>query len=57
MHRYINKKIFIAITIILFIIEIILIYLIIKAILTEDLVSPAPLNFYDYIKYKIQNII
>ena len=57
MHRYINKKIFIAITVILFIIEIILIYLIIKAILTEDLISPAPLNFYDYIKYKLQNII
>ena len=57
MHRYINKKIFIAITVILFIIEIILIYLIIKAILTEDLISPAPLNFYDYLKYRMQNII
>ena len=57
MHRYVNKKIFILITAILFIIEVILIYLIIKAILTEDLVSPAPLNFYDYIKYKIQNIL
>ena len=57
MHRYISKKIFIAITIILFIIEVFLIYLIIKAILTEDLISPAPLNFYDYIKYKIQNIL
>lgn len=57
MHRYISKKIFIAITIILFVIEVFLIYLIIKAILTEDLISPAPLNFYDYIKYKIQNIL
>ena len=57
MHRYVNKKIFIAIAVILFIMEIILIYLIIKAILTEDLISPAPLNFYDYIKYKVKNII
>ena len=57
MHRYVNKKIFIAIAVILLIMEIILIYLIIKAILTEDLISPAPLNFYDYIKYKVKNII
>ena len=57
MHRYVNKKIFIAIVVILFIIEIILIYLISKAILTEDLISPVPLNFYDYIKYKVKNII
>ena len=57
MHKYVNRKIFIIITVILFVIEIFLIYLIIKAILTEDLISPAPLNFYDYLKYKIQNII
>ena len=50
MHKYISKRTFIIINIILFIMEISLVYIIINSLLTKDILSPYKLSFYEYLK-------
>lgn len=57
MHTYISKRVFLIINILLFLIEMIMIYLIIKSILTKDLISPNEYTFYEYLKVKLSNLI
>lgn len=57
MNRYITKKMFVIINVLLFLIEIIMLYLIIKSILTKDLISPNDVTFYQYLKVKLSNLI
>ncbi len=53
MHKYISKRTFIIVNIILFLIEVCLIYFIIKNFLTKDILSPYKLSFYEYLKYTL----
>lgn len=55
MNSYTKR--FLIINIILFIIEIILIYLLINNILTNDFITPRKQSFYEYIIKKINNLI
>ncbi len=57
MNKYITKKMFVIINVLLFLIEIIMLYLIIKSILTKDLISPNDVTFYQYLKVKLSNLI
>lgn len=49
MNRYITKRCYIIINIVLFIIEIILIYLLINSYLQNDYISPSDVTFYEYL--------
>ncbi len=53
MPKYISKRTFIIINIILFLIEVILGYIIINSFLTKDILSPYELSFYEYLKYTL----
>lgn len=57
MNNYISKKILILINVILFILEVIMIYLVVKAILTNDFISPTDITFLEYVKIKLENLI
>ena len=56
-NKYITKKTFLLINILLFFLEIIMIYLIIKSILSKDLISPNEVSFYEYLKIKLSDLI
>ena len=53
MNKYITKKTFIIINILLFLIEIALIYIIINRFLTKDFITPEKINIINYLKYKL----
>lgn len=55
MHKYLTKRSFIIINIILFLIEAILIYLMINTLLSNDVLSPRTLSIYEYLKLTFQN--
>lgn len=57
MNRYITKKMYIAITIILFLIEIVMIYLVINSFLNNDNISPSDITLYEYLINKFEKII
>lgn len=57
MNRYVTKKIFVIINVFLFFIEFIMLYLIIKSVLTKDLISPNDVTFYEYLRVKLSNLI
>lgn len=57
MNRYVTKKMFVIINVFLFFIEFVMLYLIIKSILTKDLISPNDVTFYEYLKVKLSNLI
>lgn len=57
MNNYITKKMFLIINIVLFLLEVLMIYLIIKSILSKDLISPNEISFYEYLKVKLSNLI
>ncbi len=52
----ISKRTFIIINVLLILIEVFLIYLVIKSLLIKDLISPIDTSVLEYIKYKINNI-
>lgn len=49
MNKYISNKLLI----ILFLLEILLLYMVIQSYLTKDLIRPFKLNFYEYLKLKM----
>lgn len=55
--KFVNKNIILIYSLILLGLEIIMIYLIIKSILTKDLISPNEITFYEYLKVKLSNLI
>ena len=55
MHKYLTKRSFIIINIILFLIEVFLIYLMINTFLNNDVLSPQTISFYEYLKLTFQN--
>ncbi len=57
MNNYITKKMFIIINVILFLIEVGLIYVTINSFLSKDFISPSELSTLEYIKTKIINIM
>jgi len=57
MNRYITKRTYIIINIILFIIEISLVYLLINSYLHNDFISPNDVTFYEYLVYKFNNLV
>jgi len=57
MNRYVTKKMFVIINVFLFFIEFVMLYLIIKSILTKDLISPNDVTFYEYLRVKLSNLI
>lgn len=57
MNRYITKKMYVIINIILFLIEIYLIYLLINRYLNNDFISPNEITFYEYLINKFNNFI
>lgn len=57
MNKYISKKTFIIINIILFMIECILIYLMVNALVTKDLIVPNNISILEYLKIRLTNII
>lgn len=57
MSKYVTSKMLIIFNIFLFLIEIIMLYLVIKSILTKDLISPNQLSFYEYLKAKLSNLV
>ena len=54
---HISKNIFIMINILLILLEIVLVYLVIKAFLTNDFLSPIQLSIMDYLKLKLGCLI
>lgn len=57
MNKYITRRFFIILDIILVITLIILIILIINSILTNDFISPSKISTIDYFRVKLSNII
>ena len=57
MNRYISRKVYIIITIILFLIEILLVYLLINSYLHTDYISPNDVTFYEYLINKFTNLV
>lgn len=57
MNKYISKKTFIVINIILFMIECFLIYLMVNALVTKDLIVPNSISILEYLKIRLTNII
>lgn len=57
MNNYITKKMFLIINIVLFLLEVLMIYLIIKSVLSKDLISPNEISFYEYLRVKLSNLI
>ena len=57
MHKYISKKGFIVINIVLFLMEAILVYLMINTLLSSDVLSPRDISFYEYLKLTIENLV
>lgn len=45
------------VNILIFIVEILLIYLIINSSLSKDYISPTEITFYEYIKIKLSNLL
>ena len=56
-NKYIKKNVFFIVNFILFLLEILMIYLIIKSILTKDLIRPNEIAFYEYIRVKLSNLL
>lgn len=54
---YIKKQVFVILNIILFIIEIVLIYFMIYSYLTKDLIGPSAIPAYKYWQNKTSNIM
>lgn len=57
MNNYIKRKKWLIINSILFIMEVILSYLIVKSFITKDFISPNDITFLEYIKIKLINLI
>jgi len=57
MNKNIHKNLNIINSIIIFLLEILMVYLIVNSILTKDLISPNEISFYEYLKVKLSNII
>ena len=57
MNRYMSKKLYVIITIILFLIEILLVYLLISSFLHNDYISPNDVTFYEYLINKFSNLV
>jgi len=57
MNKYITKKMYVIINIVVFLIEIYLIYLLINRYLNNDFISPNEITFYEYLVNKFNNFI
>jgi len=57
MNRYISKKMYVIITVLLFFIEILLVYLIINSFINNDYISPNDITFYEYLVNKFRNLV
>ena len=57
MNKYISKKVYIIITLTLFFIEILLVYLVINSFLTNDYISPNDITFYEYLINRFDKLI
>lgn len=57
-NKIINKKLIIyLLTFLLCLIEVFMIFMILKSVLTKDLISPEDVKFYEYLKVKLSNLI
>lgn len=57
-NKIINKKLIIyLLTFLLCLIEVFMIFIILKSVLTKDLISPEDVKFYEYLKVKLSNLI
>lgn len=57
MNRYMSRKIYIIINIVLFFIEIFLVYLLVNSFLSNDYISPNDVTFYEYLINKFTNLV
>jgi len=57
MNDNIRKRLLLFISIIIFLLEVLLIYILIRSFLTKDIISPNKVMFYEYIKVKLSNLI
>ena len=57
MNKLYNKNVFIIIDIFLIIVLLIILYIFINNFLTNDIISPTKLTFYEYFRVKLSNII
>lgn len=57
MNRYMSKKMYVIITIILFFIEILMVYLVINSFLNNDYISPNDITFYEYLVNRFEKLI
>lgn len=57
MNKYLSRKAYVLITIILFFIEIFLVYLLINSFLHNDYISPNDVTFYEYLMNKFSNLV
>jgi len=57
MNRYMSRKIYIIINIVLFLIEIVMIYFVVESFLNNDSISPNEVTFYEYLLNKISNLV
>ncbi len=53
----VSKKSFLIINLVLFLMEVVLIYFMINAFLSNDILSPREISFYEYLKFTIQNLV
>lgn len=56
MNRYISKRCYLVVNIILFIMEVILVYLLINSYLHKVYISPSDITFYEYLINKFSNL-
>ena len=57
MNKYISKTTFIIFNVLLFILEIIMVYLLVDGYLTKDYISPNDVTFYEYLLIKFSNLV
>ena len=57
MNRYMTRKMYIIINIILFLVEIVLIYLLINTYINNDYISPNDITFYEYLINKFNDLV
>jgi len=57
MNKYISKTTFIIFNVLLFILEIIMVYLLVDGYLTNDYISPNDVTFYEYLLIKFSNLV
>ena len=57
MNKYISKKMLVIINIMLFFLEISMVYILVKSYLNNDYITPDDVPFYEYLLNKFNNLV